>query len=97
MRINVTDVNGGYKVLDIDEIESGAKEISHQVDELIEYGLIMKSRIVNIRDDFDTINFDRTESCIETYLIRAQTFQAELTELIQSVEKYRADKENRWS
>lgn len=96
MRIKTTDENGGYKVLDIDEIESGALDISKKIETLEEYGDCIRQQVNIAKHDFDTANYDRVYETIDRYRGRLSSFQDEMSELLNSVKEYQEDKHRRW-
>lgn len=96
MKISLTTESGGYDVVNIDEIENGAIYIKKIVDELSACGDDIKASVDIANADFDTANYDRVYSAIDSYKKRLANFNDEIVELIQSVNAYQEDKHDRW-
>lgn len=97
MRINPTDSNGGYNVVNLEGIISGASEIAVKCNSLIECGNDMQVQVKVANQDFDTINYDRVYEYLNSYLENANQFFEEAKELVGSVKEYEEDKLRRWS
>lgn len=96
MKINTTDANGGYHVIDLVAIEDGAMAIKKNIEELLSLGDDIRVSADVAHEDFDTANFDRVYAAIDSYRKRLLAFEDEIVELIRSVNDYQEDKHDRW-
>ena len=86
MKIN-TSIEA-YDVRSLSEIGSTVTEINNQCALLEGLGAFMKAKLAGASDEFNNINYQRTQAAIDSYIKKMSAAQTELTELASSVKAF---------
>lgn len=77
-----------YNIKSISEIEQTVVDVNNRCAQLEELGAFIKAKLASASQEFDSINYVRTEAAIDSYMKKLIVAQTELTELADSVKAF---------
>ena len=95
MKINMSMER--YDIKSLDDIYKASVTFKDKCEELEYLGFVMKQRLDRANEEFETINYQRVEQAIVSYLKKMKNMREEVTELANSCHEFAEKIADIWS
>ena len=95
MKIN-TSIES-YNIKALSEIGASVIALNQQCQLLEALGQFVKVKLASAATEFDSINYERTQEAVDSYIKKSTVAQAELAELADSVKAFQEKISHIWS